>query len=367
MGKRELLIAAAFIVVGALAYSFTAAPPKEGERGFSLRDIFSHIRREMRSDSSSAEFTHTGTIAVAAGIEEVRFNTGRSVPITVQGEDRRDIAYELAVQSTGPDPAAALDYAKRVTLKIDDLGSQLTLEVERPPEGRQTVALTMKVPARLAVRTESVGRMRVQSVSAVHMGMVSGETIAEAIRGEVTGTHRSGELTVTGAGSVNLILVGSRATFRGVERGLTLNARSGECEVADSRGRLAFTGTSARLQVSGVDGAIEIGGDGGQIRIDRPLRETRIDIRRAIVEVTLAAAVPLTILTSDEVIRLVLDGPPPVDVDAIASNGNVDAADFGLTPEKTDRATRLSHAFGAKTARVILRNSHADIVLAKVK
>ncbi len=367
MGKRELLIAAGFIVVGALAYSLTAPAPKEGERRFSIRDIFSGLRREMRSDSASAEFTHTGAIAVGAPVEELRLNTGRGIPITIQGEDRRDIAYEMAVQSTGPDAATALEYAKRVTLKVDDLGSQLTVEVEAPTEGRRSIALTLRVPGRLTVRTESVGRMRVHAVSAVHLGNVSGETVVETIRGEVTGTHRNGDLSVTGAGAVNVVLVGSRAKFRGVERGLTINARSGECEITDSRGRLTFTGTSARLQVSAFDGAIEIGGDGGQIRVERPSRETKVDIRRARVDVTLAAAIPLTILTSDETIRLVLDGAPPVDLDAVAANGNIDASDLGLSPEKTERAARLAHAFGGKTARVILRNSHGDIVLTTVK
>lgn len=367
MGKRELLIAAGFIVVGALAYSLTAPAPKEGERGFSIRDIFSNLRREMHSDSATAEFTHTGAIEVAASVEDVRLNTGRGIPITIQGEDRRDIAYEMQVQSTGPDAASALEYAKRAVLKVDDLGSQVTLEVEYPSEGRQTAVLTLRVPARLTVRTESVGRMRVQAVSAVHLGNVSGETVVESVRGTVTGTHRNGDLSVTGAGDVNLILVGSRAKLRGVERGLTINARSGECEINDSHGRLAFTGTSARLHVSGFDGAIDVGGDGGQIRVERPVKETKIDIRRATVDVTLAAAIPLTILTSDETIRLVLDGAPPIELDAIASNGNIDAADLGLTPEKSERATRLTHAFGGKTARVILRNSRGDIVLTKVK
>ena len=75
MGKRELLIAAAFIVVAAIAYQFTAPPPKEGERGFSLSRIFSGMRRELHGDSARAEFTVSGTAAVASSVDTLRINT----------------------------------------------------------------------------------------------------------------------------------------------------------------------------------------------------------------------------------------------------------------------------------------------------
>ena len=47
MGKRELLIAAAFIAIAAIVYQFTAPAPKDGEEGFSLRRMFDGMRREM--------------------------------------------------------------------------------------------------------------------------------------------------------------------------------------------------------------------------------------------------------------------------------------------------------------------------------
>jgi len=280
MGKRELLIAAGFIVIAALTYHFTAPAPKDGERGFSLRRVFDDLRREIRSEVSQAEFTQSGTIPIGPGTHELRINAYRSVPVTIQGEERADIAYEMPVHSTGPDAASALEYAKRSVLTVDDLGVQVTVSTLFPQEGSQRGTLTLKVPSRLAIRLDSAGRPKVRGVAGLRLARVTGEVVAEDIRGAVTGTHVSGDLTVTGAGSVNLILVSSRAKFSGIERGLTVNARSGECEIRQSRGPVVFTGTSARLSVAEHDGPIDIDGEGGNVRIDRPVKPLYIDIRR---------------------------------------------------------------------------------------
>ncbi len=46
MGKRELLIVTAFVVVGVVAYQLGAAPPAEGRRRFSLATLMDHFREE---------------------------------------------------------------------------------------------------------------------------------------------------------------------------------------------------------------------------------------------------------------------------------------------------------------------------------
>jgi hypothetical protein len=367
MGKRELLIAAAFIVLGAIVYQFTAPPPKEGERSFSIGRIIDGFKREMREDSAQADFTQSGTIAVAADAEELRVNISRGVAVTIEGGDRPDIAYEMPVRSTGPDVASALENAKKSIVEIDDLGRQITVGTYFPPEGRQTASLTLKVPSRLMVRIESGGRPNVRGVAALHLGRTSGELTAEDIRDAVAGTHQSGEITIRNAGTVDLTVVSAQTRLTGIARGISLNARSGTCEVAGSGGPLEFTGTSTRLTVTGHDGPIEIGGDGGRIQLVRPAKSVHVDIRRAEVEATLDAAVPVTILTSDQPLRLVLEGALPVEIDAIANHAAVDASALGLEAVRTERAARLTHAFGDRTVRIVLRNSRGDIVLARAK
>jgi len=368
MGKRELLIALAFVAVGLVAYQLTAPPPKEGERGFSLSRIFSNVRREMRANSTHVVFSHRGTVPLSVSIEEVRLNPGRGVALTVTGEARSDVVYEMPVESTGPDEPTALEYAKRTTLKTDDLGSAVALRIDYPPEARQTASLILRVPARMMVRVDSGSRVKIKGVRAVQLGNLSGEIAVDDIAGAVSGSHRNGELVVAKAGSVNLTLVSSRAKFRDVEHGLTLNARNGECEITSSRGPLELTAMNVETTVTTHDGPVQIGGEGGLVRLNAPARDAKIDVRRAEVEVQLGTAVPLTVLTTDETLRLVLDGPPPVEIDAgTTDGGHVQATDFGLNPEPAERGFRLTHAFGPKAARVVLRNTRADIVISKRK
>lgn len=367
MGKRELLIAGAFIVLAAIVYQFTAPAPKDGEQGFSLRRVFDGMRREMNEDAAKNEFVHTGTIPVGAGVDVLRISTYRSVPVTIEGEDRTDIAYEMPIRSTGPDAAAALEYAKRSVLEVEDLGSQLNLSTFFPTEGSQTGSVVLKVPARLTVRIEPGGRPKVKGVSGVRLSRVTGEVVLENIRGAVTGTHVSGDLTINGAGSVDLILISSRLRLNGIERGVTANARSGECEVRESRGPLALTANSTRVTLVAHDGPIDIDGEGGQIRIERPLQAVRIDIRRAAVDVTLAAATPVSVITTEAPVQLTLDGNPAIHLDAASMGGRVNASDFSLPADTSERVSRLTHEFGAKAPRVVLRNSRADIVIARAK
>src|SRR5262245_23211458 len=112
MGKRELLIIIAFVAIGALAYQVTAPAPKEGEGRFSFAKIFSNIRNEMRSNAASATITRNGVVALRPGVTELRLASSRALPITITGEARTDIGYELIVQSNGPDEATARAWAE---------------------------------------------------------------------------------------------------------------------------------------------------------------------------------------------------------------------------------------------------------------
>lgn len=369
MGKRELLIVLAFLVVGLVAYQLTAPPPKEGERGFSLTRMFSNLRREIRSESVRVTYTHEGRLAVSAAVAEVRLTPGRSVSMVITGEDRADIAYEMPVESTGPDEATATGSAKRTALQTDDLGSAMAVRISFPPEARQTASLTLRVPSRLTVRVESGARARITGVRAVHLANVPGEITLVEIAGAVSGTHRQGDLVVSGVGSVNLTLQSSRAKFRGIQHGLTLNTRGGECEISTSAGPIDITAMNGETTITAHDGPIQIGGEGGTVRVRAPSRDTKVDMRRAEVELQIAGAAGVTALTTDEPLRVLLDDSPPIEIDASASEGgHVQAADFNLQPTQEDRASRLTHVFGdKKLARVVLRNVRGDIVIGKRK
>jgi len=206
-------------------------------------------------------------------------------------------------------------------------------------------------------------------VSAVDLEGVSGSVTIRNVTGPATGTQRSGDLAVTTVGAVNMTLTNSRAKFSDITHALTLNLRNGRCEIAQTPGTIEITQTNEQTRIVDPTGVVRVTGTGGKVTIDNPRQDTKVDMRNTEVEVTLKSAVPLTLLTTEEVIRLLLDGPPPITIDAVATEGgSIKADDFNLTPKREDQDQRLTQAFGGASApRATLRTLRGEIVIGKVK
>jgi hypothetical protein len=366
MGKRELLIAIAFIAVGATVYQFTAPPEKPGQGGFSFSRMWNDARRGMRRNAAQATVTETVTIPLRLDQVEVRVS-GVNRGVRVMGEVRTDIAYELTASSNGQDQAAAMALAKQVLLKQDALGSSVALRAVFPRDGSQTASVVLRVPSRLAVRIGSGNGVYAGKVASVDLDNVSGDVTVLDIPGALTGQHRNGELRVTDIGTVKLTLSRSQATFERVRHGLTIDARNGELHISGSSGPIQLDAQNTDSTVNDHAGPVHIAGSGGRAIVTSPHEETQVDMRGTEVEVTLAKAVPMSLLTNDDTLRLLLDGSPALTVDAIASEGEIQAGDFQLHGEPGDREVKLWHTFGANGPRVTLRNSHGDIVIRKAK
>jgi hypothetical protein len=128
--------------------------------------------------------------------------------------------------------------------------------------------------------------------------------------------------------------------------------------------------TNTDISIGTYDGPIRVSGTGGSITVSDPRGETNVDVRRAEVEVTLLGAVPLTLVTTDESLRLLLGGSAAGAIDAIVTDrGEIQAKEFTLTAESSADERRLAHTFGAAphAPRVVLRNQRGDIVIRKAK
>src|SRR5262245_50962791 len=117
MGKRELLIIAAFVVMGIVAYQISAAPATDGRRRFSLATLMDRFREETSGRRASATVTTEGTVPLDPAVTEARISSVARV--TVRGEARQDIGYTLLVESYGPDEGTARQNASRTTLSTD--------------------------------------------------------------------------------------------------------------------------------------------------------------------------------------------------------------------------------------------------------
>jgi hypothetical protein len=365
MGKRELIIIAAFVVVGTLAYQFTA-PPDTSTSSFSLADFFRSARREVRGDLGRGTFVHKATLPVTEGLREVRV-IGLNDNIKIVGGDRTTIEYEFSVSSTGSDDAAAAALAKETELTRDEVGDALILRARYPDPGSQRAGVVLHLPSSLAVRVESSRDSQVSGVAAVHLEAMRGDVTLENIAGAITGAHQDGDLTVTGARSTKLRLLRSETKMTQVTDGLVLDLRDADTEISESAGALEIDELRSNLTVAEHRGTITIRGSDGRVTLRRPTAETRVDLRRAEVEVVIATAVPVTIITTDEPLRLILDGKPEFTLDAAAINAGVQASDVELTPEISGSDAKLSHTFGTKgTVKISLRNTRGDVIVRKM-
>src|SRR5262245_48959803 len=126
MGKRELLLIVAFVAVGSVVYLATAPATAPNEGGFSLQRLLEHIRRDLRGQRSSAELRTSTTVPVRPGMSEIRFETSQA-PLTITGEDRKDIVFELLAWSNGYDETEAKKLASETLVKITETSDSLAI------------------------------------------------------------------------------------------------------------------------------------------------------------------------------------------------------------------------------------------------
>lgn len=358
MGKRELLIILAFAAIGAVVYQLSAPPTAPGARGFSWTNLVGSMRRGVAANAATAKHERHDTIELSSATLELRVSGIGAV--TIVGEARADIGYSMTTEAFGPDAAVAAAAAERAGLRVEDLGSVMAV-APLPAEGRQQVEVTIRVPSRLAVRIDGSRRADVHDVAALQLESVSGDVIVGRVRGAVTGAHRNGRLTVDSAGSVDASLSSSTATIAGVDGRLALVVRSGSVDVARTAGDVVLDMTNADAKLSS-RGAIRIGGTGGSTTIDRPNQAVTVDARRMRILLTLSEPVPVNVFTTDALLTLVLDGPPPVEIDARSDGGEVRATDIQANVAGAAMTSTFAHRFGT-TAKVALRNQREPIVI----
>jgi hypothetical protein len=368
MGRRELLIALAFVVVGIVAYQFGTPPAKAGQ-GFSLSRFLTAARKQIQSDGAQASYTQRGTLPVGPDLVEVRV-AHITHGVTITGEARSDIAYELKVDSTGPDGATALSYAQRTTLTSDDLGSALALGADYPSEGSQVAVLTLRVPMRLSARLDNTESVRITHIGGVRLDGVSGDAVLDGLSGAVTGQFRTGSLQVTGASAVDMALQGANATLDEVAHDVTLTVHAGRCTLSHIKGAIEIDATNTEVFVTEPRGGVHVGANGGHVSVTRPEHAIDLEGRRTGLDVILASAVPMTLITSEEPLSLRFEAAPPaITVDAAASDGgSIRADDPRLAITSDHRTQRLEHDFGGPSApRVVLRNQRGEIVIGIAK
>jgi hypothetical protein len=334
MGKRELLLIVAFVIVGAVVYQATAPPPGPNERGFSLSKIVEHVRREMRGNRAHAEDTKVNTLELDGTTTEIRV-AGFYLELKVTGENRTNVEARFHVTSNGYDEAEAKSLVGQSRLVVDRAGPVLRLTSKYPEGGRQQGRLTLLIPQRLLTRVDQGSpQTSIANVAAVEIPTMRGETSVKGVAGRVTLTHRGGRLEIQDVATLKLNTRGSEVTITGVKGEASLTIQSGELTATSIGGPIDVESQNASITLRRLEeshGPLRVNASGGSVTLDGLSGDARVEGRNAELDITMAKPAPVAIYSEgDEPIELT---PPSggFTLDALVSRGRVSLPD-GFDP-----------------------------------
>jgi hypothetical protein len=365
MGKRELLLIAAFVIAGAIVYQVTAPPPAPGERSFSPGQMIEDFRRHLRGNRASVDLTSTNVHAIAPAITEL-FISERPPELTITGENRTDISVELRVHSNAYDEAEAQSTAKATRLIMEPEGARMVAKMVYPEAGRQSATLVMRVPSRLHIKFNPTSApTRVTGVASIELTNSRGESSFAQIAGRVSGTFRGGELRITDADAVKLTTNGADVRLDRLRGEASLNMRGGEFRGTEIVGPLDLDTNGVDIELDKLDKTrtMRIKAAGGSVAIKGLRSEARLDIRGAEVEVVMERAAPLAIYAEGGETIDLTQPPDGYQLDAVASHGSITLPDGTLEVAATGEERRATGPINGGGPTITLRSAHGSITV----
>ena len=339
MGKRELVLISLFVVIGIVVYQFTASPPPPGSEGVTFGGIVGKLKREIQGNRETATATVKEAVAVDMATRLVRINLQRTNDLTIVGSDRNDISVEMTVTGRGFDQNEAKAAAAAAQLKLEKVGDAVSVSHVWPAsrDGRGVIsqgAFTVYLPQRLLVRVEPhVGKLLINDVSGVEIMGSRGETRIKGATGHVILSHTGGPLEIENVPSLKLTARNSRGSVKRVAGTLSVDATGGELELAEIVGPLDVESRNIEWRIDAsktVKPPMRFNGTGGRLRIEGLRTEARVDGRNLEMDITLAAAAPITIYNTGEDI-IITPAPGGYTIDAVATEGKITSADSNIT------------------------------------
>jgi hypothetical protein len=338
MGKRELVLIALFVLIGAVVYQVTAPPAPPGS-DVSIGGIFQRMRRGMRGARESGEAQSRQQMAVPAGVDLLRINLPRASDVTVKGIDGDQLTVEVTTTARGYDQSEAKAAAEAAKLTLQTDGGTVVLNGNwndrRGPDGFVTqLTATVSVPRRLKVTMlPHVGLLTVTGVAMFDGVSSRGETHVIDTTGDVQLSHNGGTLEVRGGGGLKLTTRNSRAEISGITGPARLDLTGGRVNLSELSGAVEIESRNTDVTLANspaLRAPLRYNGSGGQLRIDGLRVESRIDARNTEIDVRLAAAAPVTIYNLG---AIVVTAPAAgYTLDAVASEGRISVEEPGITP-----------------------------------
>ncbi len=305
MGKRELLLVVAFVIVGAILYQATAPPAPEGSRGFSFTDMFRAARSEMGERNARRDERRHVQLDIPEQVDTLELEDfpGR---IVIEGADRADLEATLEATLHGVDEVDLDGQAALLRLSSDIREARVVLTATRRETGaRPDYVLTIHLPERLKVRVGGRGAADISGVAGLELLDYRGDVQAARLTGPVSGEHREGRAEF--AAGATLDFETRRGTIRAsAPAAVTLTAIQTDVEVMDAVGAVTINGTRSTLEIVRAGGPVTVTGTGGALKLREVRAAVDIDAERLTVSTTMSAAVPVRIAIRNDNVDVTL-------------------------------------------------------------
>lgn len=359
MGKRELVLIVAFIVLGTVLYQVTV--PAQPGGGFSLRGMMESLRRGMASHREYAAQERRESLPIDPAIAEIRI--AGAAQVRIEGIAGETAELQLQIFSTGADEAEAQALAARTQLRQQPSGDILSLEVTYPREGRQRATLTLRVPRRLRARVSRSRTLEARDLSGLELDGTRNEVTVSDLRGALRGSHSGGTLTVERVQEIDLILRQAETALADVAGAARLNLTAGRLTGRDLQGAIDLTASRADVELDRPSGRLSAELTQGRLEITGLSQEARVDARGTELRLELAKAVAVTAITSDESITLQVPGDAGFTLDATVDDGEIRLPDSQPAVNATDRTRQARGALRGGGPTLALRTTRGDIVV----
>lgn len=344
MGKRELLLLLAFLFLGLVVYQVTAPAGTPNGSGRSWSDVFRNIRGEVFGSRARVSVERAATAAVGPGVKVLDLGEF-SGQLSVEGEDREDIAATVRLSLLGENDQEVNAAAGQLVVAFKEDGERLSLAVSHPDEwrlrrGRVAADVQVKVPRRLLVRADGRGNVEVRQTAGASLRAVNGTFTVAGLSGPLTGEFRDGSLAVDGAAKVDVETRRVSVTLARVEGDVRVEATDGQVRASDVPGTVHLELRRVMVDLDEVGGRLEISGSDGRADLRRVAGPVEIDVRRMGITATLVRAADAEFDVSEGPLEIALP-PGGVTLDAETSDGSIEVAGDLPEAEREGATTRL--------------------------
>lgn len=364
MGKRELLLIGAFVVVGVAIWRLTAPPGEQKTGRFSLQRTLESIRTEFQSQDASAEVSASAKVQIEPAVTRVKLEDFAG-SLTVEGTEETDVGADLRGTVFGSDEAQARGFAAATIVRAEVEADTVRVTIDRPETKRSPrLELRLRIPKRLVVEAAMrSGRLDARQVAGLQIDVRRTTVRAESIAGSVKGSQRSGELEIADVGSVDLTTSSADVRVERVSGGVKAEASDGEWLVRDVSGAVELVSEDAQVTLERIAGALTFKASDGQLTVRGRVGDLRGEGRRCRLAFRIEGAGTLDVTAEDGPVEVQVDAATGAGYDLRVEEAAVRAPDGLLRIDKRDAVTEASGTAGAGGRSVKVRSRRGDVTV----